>query len=123
MLTVLASAFKTSAQLRLENIALRHQLVVVRRSTPKRLKLSTADRIFWLWLRRVWAEGGEPGNVAVYEACVGRSGFDLGKRPLGTDKVADHQTPHSVWFVVKLADTRAMGPGIKSEDDARGGVE
>ena len=47
MLTVLASAFKTSAQLRLENLALRHQLVVLRRSTPKRLKLTTADRIVW----------------------------------------------------------------------------
>jgi hypothetical protein len=56
MLTVLASAFKTSAQLRLENIALRQQLVVLRRSTPKRVKLTTADRIFWLWMRRVWAD-------------------------------------------------------------------
>ena len=54
MLTVLASAFKTSAQLRLENLALRQQLIVLRRSTPKRVKLTTADRIFWLWLRRVW---------------------------------------------------------------------
>ena len=56
MLAVLASAFKTSAQLRLENLALRQQLMVLRRSTPKRLKLTTVDRIFWLWLRRVWAD-------------------------------------------------------------------
>ena len=56
MLAVLASAFKTSARLRLENLALRQQLVVLRRSTPKRVKLTTADRIFWLWLRRVWAD-------------------------------------------------------------------
>ena len=47
--------FKTSAQLRVENLALRQQLIVLRRSTPKRLKLTTADRIFWLWLSRVWA--------------------------------------------------------------------
>ena len=52
--TVVASVFKTSAQLRVENLALRQQLMVLRRSTPKRLKLTTADRIFWLWLRRVW---------------------------------------------------------------------
>ena len=32
--------FKPSAQLRLENIALRHQLIVLRRSAPKRLKLT-----------------------------------------------------------------------------------
>ena len=49
-----ASLFKTSAQLRLENIALRQQLAVLRRSAPKRLKLTPADRIFWVWLRRVW---------------------------------------------------------------------
>jgi hypothetical protein len=52
--TVVASVFKTSAQLRVENLALLQQLMVLRRSTPKRLKLTTADRIFWLWLRRVW---------------------------------------------------------------------
>ena len=56
MFAVLASSFKTSAQLRVENLALRHQLIVLRRSTPKRLKLTTADRIFWLWLRRIWAD-------------------------------------------------------------------
>src|SRR4051812_19168762 len=48
--------FKTSAQLRLENLALRQQLTVLRRSAPKRLKLTRADRIFWVWLRRVWGD-------------------------------------------------------------------
>ena len=47
--TVVASVFKTSAQLRVENLARRQQLMVLRRSTPKRLKLRTVDRIFWLW--------------------------------------------------------------------------
>ena len=54
MLGALASMFKTSSQLRLENLALRQQLAVLRRSAPKRLKLTTADRIFWVWLLRVW---------------------------------------------------------------------
>jgi hypothetical protein len=52
----LASIFKTSAQLRLENIALRQQLVVLRRSAPKRLRLTSADRIFWVWLHHVWSD-------------------------------------------------------------------
>jgi hypothetical protein len=39
---------KTSAQLRLENLALRQQLAVLRRSAPQRLKLTSADRIFWV---------------------------------------------------------------------------
>src|SRR3954452_22829719 len=53
---VVASIFKSSAQLRLENLALRQQLAVVRRSAPKRLKLTPADRIFWVWLRSLWGE-------------------------------------------------------------------
>ncbi|HEX4169921.1 MAG TPA: hypothetical protein VHZ55_31025, partial [Bryobacteraceae bacterium] len=47
VLTVLGaftSMCKTSAQLRLENLALRQQLMVLRRSAPKRLKLTPADR-------------------------------------------------------------------------------
>jgi len=55
-LGALASMFKTPAQPRLENLALRQQLTVLRRSAPKRLKLRTADRIFWVWLRRVWGD-------------------------------------------------------------------
>jgi hypothetical protein len=46
---------KTSAQLRLETIALRQQLAVLRRSAPKRLQLTPADRIFWVSLRSVSA--------------------------------------------------------------------
>ena len=53
VLGAFTSMCKTSAQLRLENLALRQQLMVLRRSAPKRLELTPADRIFWVWLRRV----------------------------------------------------------------------
>jgi len=43
VLGALTSMLKTSAQLRLENLALRQQLTVLRRSAPKRLKLTPAD--------------------------------------------------------------------------------
>jgi regulator of replication initiation timing len=49
LLGVLSSLFKTSVELRLENLALRHRLGVLRRSAPKRLKLMPADRILWVW--------------------------------------------------------------------------
>jgi len=52
----LSCLFKTSVELRLENLALRHQLGVLRRSAPKRLKLMPADRILWVGLRRVSAD-------------------------------------------------------------------
>jgi len=55
VLGVLSSLCKTAAELRLENLALRHQLAVLRRSAPKPQKLTPADRMFWVWLRRVWS--------------------------------------------------------------------
>jgi hypothetical protein len=55
-LGALTSMLMTSAQLRLENLPLRQQLAVLRRSAPKRLKLTRADRIFWVWLLRVWGD-------------------------------------------------------------------
>ena len=79
VLGALASLFKTSAQLRLENIALRHQLAVLRRSTPKRLKLTPADRIFWVWLRRVWKEWRSALMIVKPETVVAwhRKGFRI----------------------------------------------
>src|SRR5260370_33128673 len=44
------------AALQLELLALRHQLQVLERSRPRRLRLSRADRVLWVWLSRVWTE-------------------------------------------------------------------
>ena len=74
-----ASIFKTSAQLRLENIALRQQLVVLRRSAPKRLRLTSADRILWVWLRHVWSDWKSVLMIVKPETVVTwhRKGFRL----------------------------------------------
>ena len=48
-----SAAFKSRATLHLENLALRHQLGVLRRSV-KRPKLTPADRLLWAWLCEVW---------------------------------------------------------------------
>jgi hypothetical protein len=42
-----------SAAVALENLALRHQLLVLQRSVL-RPRLSRWDRIVWVWLSRVW---------------------------------------------------------------------
>src|SRR5215510_16148591 len=47
------AAFKSRAALQLENVALRHQLGVLRRSV-KRPKLTPVDRCLWAWLSQVW---------------------------------------------------------------------
>ena len=46
-------------QLALENLALRHQLAVYKR-TATRPKLRTTDRLLWVWLARVWAGWRQP---------------------------------------------------------------
>jgi len=38
----------------LENLALRHQLHVLRRQRPGRLRLFTFDRLLWVLLYRLW---------------------------------------------------------------------
>jgi hypothetical protein len=67
VLGALTSMLKTSAHLRLENLASRQQLAVLRRSAPKRLRLTPADRIFWVWLRRVLPSEENCGSPS---ACV-----------------------------------------------------
>ena len=51
----LISAFKARRKLALENVALRQQLAVLRRSV-KRTRLSKVDRGFWVLLRRIWTD-------------------------------------------------------------------
>ena len=51
----LCSLVRTRKDLALENLALRQQLVVLRRSKPKRLQLKRGDRIFWACLSLIWA--------------------------------------------------------------------
>ena len=52
LVPALISAFKARRELALENVALRQQLAVLRRSV-KRPRLSKVDRGFWVLLRRI----------------------------------------------------------------------
>jgi putative transposase len=49
----LALSFLSRAALQLEILALRHQLGVLQRSV-KRPKLTSSDRLLWVWLCRIW---------------------------------------------------------------------
>ena len=44
----------TRAVVELENLALRHQLHVLRRQRPGRLRLFAIDRLLWVLLYRLW---------------------------------------------------------------------
>jgi putative transposase len=67
-----------STTIALENVALRHQLLVLQRSVG-RPRLSRWGRIFWVWLSRLWA-GWRTTLVIVQPATVltwHRRGFQL----------------------------------------------
>jgi putative transposase len=54
-LASLAQSCRSRAALQLEIVALRHQLGVLHQSV-KRPKLTTFDRLLWVWLSRIWPE-------------------------------------------------------------------
>src|SRR5450759_4570245 len=54
--SLLSFRFRSRASLELELIALRHQVTVLRRQRPGRLRLFCADRLLWVWLYRIWPQ-------------------------------------------------------------------
>ena len=54
IVSLLALRVRGRAVLELENLALRHQLYVLRRQRPGRPRLFTIDRLLWVWLYCLW---------------------------------------------------------------------
>src|ERR1035438_10523479 len=73
-----SAAFRSRATLHLENLALRYQLGVLRRSV-KRPKLTSADRLLWAWLCGVWSDWRSALVIVKPETVIGwhRKGFRL----------------------------------------------
>jgi putative transposase len=62
------SALKSRGDLALENVALRHQLMVLGRQSG-RVRFKVRDRLLWIWLRRLWP-GWQRALVLVQPATV-----------------------------------------------------
>jgi hypothetical protein len=56
LLAALGSILRSRAALELENLALRHQIGVLRRLAKRRAKLTPLDRLFWAWLSHIWGD-------------------------------------------------------------------
>ena len=54
LLTFLTTLLRSRLALQLEIIALRHQVAVYQRSIS-RPRLHATDRLFWVWLSRLWS--------------------------------------------------------------------
>ena len=73
---------RSRARLQVELLAVRHQLHVLERTRPRRVRLSALDRWLWVWLSRVWSEWRrvlvivEPATVVAWHRrgvrCSGR---------------------------------------------------
>jgi hypothetical protein len=73
------SGLRSRAALQLEIFAFRHQLQVLHRSRPRRLRLVTADRRLWAWLSRSWAAWRTALVIVKPETVIAwnRQGFHL----------------------------------------------
>jgi hypothetical protein len=54
ILAFLTGRFRSRAVVESGNLALRHQLLVLRRQRPGRPRLFTIDRLLWVWFYRLW---------------------------------------------------------------------
>ena len=79
LLAILSSLFRSRATLQLENLALRHQIGVLRRSARKRPKLTSGDRLLWVWLSRIWSDWRSALAIVKPETVIAwhRAGFRL----------------------------------------------
>src|SRR6516225_231655 len=74
----MVTTFKSRTALQVENLALRHQLAVLRRSV-KRPKHTSADRLWWAWLCAGWSDWRASLLTVKPETGIGwhRKGFRL----------------------------------------------
>jgi putative transposase len=79
LVSLLSFRVRSRASLELEVVALRHQVAVLRRQRPGRLRLFCADRLLWIWLYRIWPQALHAMVLAI-PATVLSCGYRLDTR-------------------------------------------
>jgi len=113
--------FRTRAALQAEILALRHQLLVLQRSSRgHKLRLSSTDRAFWVWLSRLWTEWRSALIIVKPETVIGwhRQGFRLywrwkSRHPAGRPSVSSEVA--DLIRRMSLANPRWGAPRIHGE--------
>jgi hypothetical protein len=85
----IADLFKSRRRLEVENLFLRHQLNIILRRPPQRLRLRGSDRVLIVWMMRHW-----PSLLAWLELCSpppSCGGIGQGSGPTGAGNPEVHQ--------------------------------
>src|SRR6202048_3666863 len=125
VLAVLASPFKSKLRLEAENAVLRHQLNVVRRRLPGRVRLTNHDRWFLIQLYR-WVPSilqvltiVRPETLLRWHRAGLRCYWRWKSRPLGGRPRIDTELRIVDYYVTIVADCC----GAASEEDHRGALK
>jgi hypothetical protein len=108
VLAILAAPIKSGRRLEAENVVLRHQLIVLRRKLPGRVRLTNGDRWFLVQLYRLFPSIVQALTIIRPETLVRwhRAGFS---RLLALE----------VWFEGRAAQDR-VGPPCADQEDEHG---
>ena len=79
VLGAVRSFCRMQRDLTLENLALRHQLAVLRRTSPARIAAQRMDRVLWSWIAGAWKDWRSASLLWKPDTIVGwhRNGFRL----------------------------------------------
>jgi putative transposase len=97
LLRSLTATIRGRRNLVLENLALRHQLMVIRRQV-ERPRLTNADRSVWILLRRLWSDWDKalvivkPATVIAWHRAGFRAYWRWKSRPIGGRPRVDAET-------------------------------
>jgi putative transposase len=103
ILHTLQTSARSRAALQLEVLALRHQLQVLHRTRPRRLRLTTTDRCLWVILSRIWT-GWRTALVIVRPETViawHRRGFRLWWTWRGRRRIGPPTAPADVCTLIR----------------------
>ena len=115
------ASLRSRATLQAENLALRHQLLVLQRSTrDRRLRLRVTDRLVWVWLSRLWSGWRDSLRIIKAEtvAAWNRKGFRLYWTWKSRAKPGRPTASHEVRALIRsmsLANLRWGAPRIHGE--------
>ncbi len=79
LLQQIAVCLKSRAELHIENLVLRHQIEILRRSAPPRVRLTRADCFLFTWFIRVWPKVSQSVRIVHPKTLVRwhRQGFRI----------------------------------------------